>query len=255
MIALAPVVSASAAQLTGGYAISGNFNWVNNATGAVVPVLTSNPLDFEVIGNTPTPGVPGIFVVNNSTGDFAGLGNCPFACTFGSIEDFTFDGPGNANYPALPLASFETVGGFTFDLLSLESVSPNINGSLDMTGTGVFHAPGFEDTPGIWAFSGQNAGGIFSFSASQAAVSHRTGTSNALGLGHGTLGTGCQPAPRPEVVSIRSMGAGGVTLGAHALPRREGTGQGSWFRVPAQHDETLRSAAMAGWYQREPGLN
>ena len=103
MMALAPVLPASADQLTGGYAISGNFNWVNNATGAVVPVLTSNALDFEVIGNTPTPGQPGMFVVNNSSGDFAGLGNCPFACTFGFIEDFTFTGPGNANYPALPL--------------------------------------------------------------------------------------------------------------------------------------------------------
>jgi hypothetical protein len=170
LLAFAPVVSASADQLTGGYAISGNFNWVDKATGAIVPVLDSNALDFEVVGNTPTPGTPGVFVVNNSTGDFAGLGNCPGACTFGTIEDFTFIGPGNVNYPALPLASFETVGGFTFDLLALTSVVPNSNGSLDMTGTGLFRAPGFEDTPGIWAFSGQNAGGIFSFSASQAAV-------------------------------------------------------------------------------------
>ena len=184
-------------QLSGGYAISGNFNWVNNATGLTVPVLTSNALDFETVGNTPTPGVPGEFLVNNSTGDFSSLGGCPPACspvTIGTIRDFTFVGAGNANYPDLtvPLVSFEVVGGFTFDLIAITSVTPNSSGSLNMEGIGVFHAPGFADTPGEWDFTGQNTRGVFSFSASQAAV------------------------PTPEPTTLLLFGAGLVGLGVRA---------------------------------------
>jgi len=197
MVALVSAVPASAVQLTGGYAISGNFNWVDNDTGTTVNVFVSDAFDFETVGNSPTPGVPGQFVVNNSSGSFAVLGGCPPSCTpatVGTIRDFTFVGAGNVNYPDLtsPLIDFEVVTGggitFHFDLVSIGTPQPNGNGSLDINGTGIFRATGFDPTPGIWAFSGQNAGGVFSFSASQAARVPESTT--LLILGTGLVGLG-----------------------------------------------------------------
>jgi hypothetical protein len=61
------------------------------------------------------------------------------------------------------------VNGFTFNLTS-STVEVRSATFLSVSGTGIITGPaGFDATPGVWAFSSQNAGGhphdTFSFSA------------------------------------------------------------------------------------------
>ena len=55
--------------------------------------------------------------------------------------------------------------GVEFDLLTLV-VELNNASFLVLSGTGVFRAPGFDDTPAVWNFTGQGFAGEGSFSAS-----------------------------------------------------------------------------------------
>ena len=69
-----------------------------NSLGVQVALGSATALDFTGgIAGVPTPGVPGAYQVDNATGDFAALDN-----TMGVIDDFTFSGAGNLNYPAPP---------------------------------------------------------------------------------------------------------------------------------------------------------
>lgn len=67
-----------------------------------------------------------------------------------------------------PVASFWSVGGFTFDLTSSSIIAQTGNGSVTVTGTGSVTGYSYDPSPGIWSFTTQNpsAGGVFSFSAS-----------------------------------------------------------------------------------------
>ena len=63
-----------------------------------------------------------------------------------------------------------SVNGFTFNLTSSVVQSPRSTTFLSVSGTGIITGPaGFDATPGVWAFTSQNAGGhphsTFSFSA------------------------------------------------------------------------------------------
>ncbi|EEF62393.1 VPDSG-CTERM sorting domain-containing protein [Pedosphaera parvula] len=71
-----------------------------------------------------------------------------------------------------PVASFWSVGGFTFDLIS-SSIAATVPGvGVVVTGTGTISGNSFTPTVGTWSFSTQNpsANAIFSFSASTGAV-------------------------------------------------------------------------------------
>jgi hypothetical protein len=191
-VVIGVIPAAALPQLTGSYSISGNFQWVDS-TGAAADVTTATALDFRANPFIPTPGVAGPFQVNSSTGNFAVLGFCPGgACTVGSVKDFSYVGAGNASFPApngsTQILAFETVGGFTFDLLALTSVVAvgGTTPTLDIRGFGTFHAAGFADSPGLFVFSGQASGGAFSFSASQSTPEPAT----MLLLGTGLLGLG-----------------------------------------------------------------
>jgi hypothetical protein len=165
--------------LTGGFSKSGSMVPVDGATGVVSTILAATGIDLNSSGTTPTPGVAGTFVVTSTSGDFVAL--LPIG-TVGLMKDFTFTGAGSANYPNLPIASFEVAAGVTFDLTSVSITLQNSN-SLVLDGEGVFHAAGFADTPGHFHFSGQTESGTFSFSASQGSQVPEPASMLLLGTG------------------------------------------------------------------------
>ena len=80
--------------------------------------------------------------------------------------------------------------GFTFDLMSATVVDQTAT-FLNITGTGIIRADGFDDTVATWAFTVQNAGGnqdFFSFSANSATGVPDGGSAVALlGMGLGVI--------------------------------------------------------------------
>ena len=87
---------------------------------------------------------------SGATDDFAGLTGM-----MGTIKDIQFD-------PFLgPVVEFWKVGGFSFELSTLDEVTPLGFEStfLNLSGTGIVRGAGFLDTLGSWTFTGL-AGGI-----------------------------------------------------------------------------------------------
>jgi hypothetical protein len=81
------------------------------------------------------------------------------------------------------VANFWQVGGFSFDLTSSWIVAQTGNGSVTVNGVGKINGYDYEETDGTWSFTTQNpsAGGVFSFSASGAAVPDGGTTAALLG--------------------------------------------------------------------------
>ena len=141
---------------------------VNGATGVPTSLQFATGLDFTtvIVGGVPqpTPGTPGQFRINSATGNFI-----PLVMTDGNIRDFTFAGPGSANYPNVPLAAFQS--GQLGLVVDLNTISVDGQGStfLSVSGYATFHMTGFEATPGTFVLTANASGRTFSFSASQGA--------------------------------------------------------------------------------------
>ena len=109
----------------------------------------------------------GAVTVMSGSGDFSGI-PAPFVTPV-SFTDFSF-----ASFPVggiTPLWSFSS-GSYSFDLLTL-SIDLHTANDLNLSGTGILHAPGLDDTQALWDFSSQSsAGGKFnlSFSADNSAA-------------------------------------------------------------------------------------
>jgi len=193
-------VSAQATPIIGAFSLASgageSYVPVNGATGATALLGAATGIDFttDIIGGVPqkTPGVAGAFTVNSATGDFISL-----LGTIGSIKDFTFTGPGSANYPVVPVAAFETDGGLTVDLLSI-SIDFQSPTSLVLSGSTIFHLAGYDSTPGTFVFSANASGRTFSFSASEDAQ---------------------MPVAEPSSLYLAAMGAA-AAFGAIARLRR-----------------------------------
>jgi len=120
-------------------------------------------------------------VLGGNTGDFAGF-------TVGTpvvMASYTFD-------PSTITNGLWSVNGFTFNLLS-STVEQRTATFLSVSGTGIITGPpGFDPTPGVWAFSTQNAGGgphdTFSFSANTEAGAVPDGGMTVALLGAGLMG-------------------------------------------------------------------
>lgn len=104
----------------------------------------------------------GTAMVTSATGSFSGLS--------GSIASFPNVYTFNPSTATTPLW---TVGGFTFNLTSSTVVFQNSQ-FLAISGNGILSGNGFDPTPGVWAFTSQQADGSpqtsFSFSANTSAV-------------------------------------------------------------------------------------
>ena len=151
--------SAQATPITGMLNIAGQANFNTNS------LLTASSATFT------NPHVEG-----PNTGSFAGL----VFPTPVVMASYTFD-------PSTMTNGLWSVGGFTFNLLS-STVEQRTATFLSVSGTGIITGPpGFDPTPGVWAFTSQNAGGrpgmSFSFSANTEAVPDGGMTMALLGTG------------------------------------------------------------------------
>jgi hypothetical protein len=91
--------------------------------------------------------------------------------------------------PSTPINGFWSVGGFSFDLLSVTSVT-RPPGFLNIVATGTIHGAGFDDTPGTFRFTVTGTGVRFGFAAHTTGTGVPDGGSTVmlLGLGISALG-------------------------------------------------------------------
>src|SRR5256886_12432242 len=121
-----------------------------------------------------------VLVLGGNTGTFASFAvGTPVV-----MASYTFD-------PSTITNGLWSVNGFTFNLLS-STVEQRTATFLSVSGTGIITGPaGFDATPGVWAFTSQNAGGhphsTFSFSANTVAAAPDGGMTIVL-LGTGLMG-------------------------------------------------------------------
>jgi hypothetical protein len=115
-------------------------------------------------------------VLGGNTGAFAGFAvGTPVV-----MASYTFD-------PSTITNGLWSVNGFTFNLTSSTVVARSAT-FLSVSGKGIITGPaGFDATPGVWAFTSQNAGGhphdTFSFSANTTTVPDGGMTLALLGAG------------------------------------------------------------------------
>jgi len=157
-------LSAQATPITGMLNIAGTANFNTNS------LTTASSATFS-----------DVLVLGGNTGTFAGFAiGTPVV-----MASYTFD-------PSTITNGLWSVNGFTFNLLSSTVATRNAN-FLSVSGTGIITGPaGFDATPGVWAFTSQNAGGhphdTFSFSANtEGAAVPDSGMTLAL-LGAGLMG-------------------------------------------------------------------
>lgn len=119
--------------------------------------------------------------VNGTSGDFSSLVDGTAVAIFSPW-----------NFASGSVPGFWTCGAFTFDLQSSSITSQGgvagISGFVNVSGIGVVHAAGFDDTTIIWNFSSQDPKIIgnpdsFTFSVSQVSVSVPDGASTMMLLG------------------------------------------------------------------------
>ncbi len=151
-------LSAQATAITGILNIAGTANFNTNS------LTTASSATFS-----------DVLVLGGNSGTFAGFAvGTPVV-----MASYTFD-------PSTITNGLWSVNGFTFNLLSSTVVSRSAI-FLSVSGTGIITGPGFDPTPGMWAFTSQNAGGrphdTFSFSANTQAVPDGGMTLALLGAG------------------------------------------------------------------------
>ena len=116
----------------------------------------------------------GVTVSALPTGDYAGL-----AGTGVNMTAFTFD-----PFPVggvVPLWSLVAQPGTTFDLLAI-NVAFESPTALLLTGTGIAHKAGRDNTPGTWILSANTLGSTFSFSSTYSSVPDGGTTVALLGM-------------------------------------------------------------------------
>lgn len=122
-----------------------------------------------------------VTVQGGNTGDFASL----IVGTSVTMAAYTFN-------PSTVTNGLWSVGGFTFNL-NASTIEAQSASFLNVSGTGIVTGPpGFDPTPGVWAFTSQSPGGIdhdtFSFSATTDTLGVPDNGMTAMLLGAGLVG-------------------------------------------------------------------
>lgn len=117
----------------------------------------------------------GVTVSANPTGDYAGLAGSSVTHSAFSFAPFPVGG-------VVPLWTIPSSAGTSFDLLSLNIVLQNSTALL-LTGTGISHKAGKDNTPGTWILSANTLGSTFSFSSTNSSVPDGGTTVALLGMG------------------------------------------------------------------------
>ena len=123
-----------------------------------------------------------VLVLGGNSGAFAGFAiGTPVV-----MASYTFD-------PSTITNGLWSVNGFTFNLTASVVQTPRSATFLSISGTGTITGPpGFDPTPGVWAFTSQNAGGrphsTFSFSANTEGGAVPDGGMTMALLGTGLMG-------------------------------------------------------------------
>ena len=156
-------ITASAVGITGEISLDGSY--------------TVNVANFNAGFATKFTSFSGVAVSAAPTGAYAGTAGS--AVTHSGFKFDPFVGP------IIPLWTF-TSGGLTysFDLVSM-GIDFRNKKSIVMSGSGLAHITGFDDTVGNWLLSANTAGTTFSFSstnASEEAVPEAGATLPLLGL-------------------------------------------------------------------------
>jgi len=104
------------------------------------------------------------------------------------------EGPNTGSFAGLTFPTPVVMASYTFDPSTMTNGLWSVGGEfLSVSGTGIITGPaGFDPTPGIWAFTSQNAGGqpgmSFSFSANSHAGAVPDGGMTLALLGAGLMG-------------------------------------------------------------------
>ncbi len=155
---------AQAAQITGLLNISGTATFDSSSLGTATTVTAFNS----------------VTVGGGNTGSFSGIAQ---GTSVAMASPYIFS-------PSTGTPALWSVGGFTFDLQT-STVTLQNNHFLAISGTGTIFGAGFDNTPGVWAFTSQNASGkphtTFTFSANTEAAVPDGGMTMTL-LGAGLLG-------------------------------------------------------------------
>ena len=117
----------------------------------------------------------GVTVSALPTGDYSGLAGAAVTMTAFTFDPFPVGG-------VVPLWTIPSSPGTSFDLLAL-NVAFESPTALLLTGSGIAHKTGRDDTPGTWVLSANTLGTTFSFSSTNSSVPDGGTTVALLGMG------------------------------------------------------------------------
>ena len=176
---LAGASSAYAAGITGDISFGASFTPADGSF-QEVSIASATSIDYNDNGTQDSASA----IVTGVTGDFAADGITAFS-TIGTVYDFVFSPLAALGSNVWSVAG--TTDTYTFTLTSV-SISAQNGTTLSLVGSGYVSGSDFDQTAGLWNFTGNPNGnsGTFSFSS----------------------GASVTPVPEPEIYAMMAAGLG-----------------------------------------------